>query len=102
MGKRTNKKKEKERKNLENAKPTCKFYANGRCNKNNDCNLSSMSSRSSSRGDLQVKGKTELRQSSFVNDAANNWNTAPNIIKQSKSLFSAKREIKKFVQTLPI
>ena len=65
-------------------------------------NLSSMSSRSSSRGDLQVKGKTELRQSSFVNDAANNWNTAPNIIKQSKSLFSAKKEIKKFVQTLPI
>ena len=61
-----------------------------------------MSSRASTRGDLIVKGKTELRQSSFVNDAAKNWNTAPINITQSKSLSNAKREIKKFAQTLPL
>ena len=55
-----------------------------------------MTSRASSRGDLMVKGKTELRQSAFVNDAAKIWNNAPNSIKQSKSLSGAKREIKKF------
>ena len=63
---------------------------------------SHMSSRATSRSDIIVKGKIELRQSSFVNDAAKNWNIAPNIIKQSKSLSCAKREIKKIVQTLPI
>ena len=61
-----------------------------------------MPSRATSRGDIIFKGKTELRQSSFVNDAAKNWNSAPNNIKQSKSLSCAKREIKKFVLTLPI
>ena len=40
-----------------------------------------MTSRASSRGDLMVKGKTELRQSAFVNDAAKIWNNAPNSIK---------------------
>ena len=61
-----------------------------------------MISRSSKKGDLIVNGKTELRQSSFKNDAAKNWNNAPEIIKQSKTLYSAKTLIKKFVQTLPI
>ena len=59
-----------------------------------------MSSRASTLGNLIVKGKTELRQSSFVNDAAKNWNNAPINITQSKSLSNAKREIKIFVQTL--
>ena len=53
-----------------------------------------MISRASSRGDLVVKGKTELRQSAFVNDAAKTWNNAPNAIKHNKSLSGAKREIK--------
>ena len=57
-----------------------------------------MSSKATTLGDIIVKGKTELRQSSFVNYAAKNWNEAPNNIKQSKSLSWAKREIKKFVQ----
>ena len=61
-----------------------------------------MISRSSKKGDLIVNGKTELRQSSLKNDAAKNWNNAPEIIKQSKTLYSAKTLIKKFVQTLPI
>ena len=61
-----------------------------------------MISRASSRGDLVIKGKTELRQSAFVNDAAKTWNNAPNAIKLNKSLSGAKREIKQFVLTLPI
>ena len=65
-------------------------------------NHNHMISRASSRRDLVVKGKTELRQSAFVNDAAKTWNNAPNAIKLNKSLSGAKREIKKFVLTLPI
>ena len=61
-----------------------------------------MISRSSKKGDVIVNGKTELRQSSFKNDAAKNWNHAPECIKLCKSLHSAKNLIKKFVQTLPI
>ena len=61
-----------------------------------------MLSRAASRGDLLVKGKTELRQSTFINDASKIWNNAPLTIKQSKTISSAKIEIKKFVKTLPI
>ena len=49
-----------------------------------------MISRSSKKGDVIVNGKTELRQSSFKNDAAKNWNHAPECIKLCKSLHSAK------------
>ena len=56
-----------------------------------------MLSRAASRGDLLVKGKTELRQSTFINDASKIWNNAPLTIKQSKTISSAKIEIKKFV-----
>ena len=61
-----------------------------------------MISRSSKKGALIVNGKSELRQSSFKNDAAKNWNNAPECIKQCKSLYSAKKLIKKYVQALPI
>ena len=61
-----------------------------------------MVSRATSRGDLLVYGKTELRQSSFKNDAAKIWNNAPENIKLCKTLLGAKSLIKKFVQNLPI
>ena len=61
-----------------------------------------MLSRAASRGDLLVKGKTELRQSSFINDAAKIWNSAPLNIKLCKTISSEKTAIKKFVKTLPI
>ena len=38
----------------------------------------------------------------FINDAARLWNLAPRAIKECKSLFTVKKEIKKFVLTLPL
>ena len=38
----------------------------------------------------------------FINDGIKAWNKAPDAIKNCNSLFSAKREIKKFVKTLQI
>ena len=43
-----------------------------------------------------------IKQSAFANDAAKTWNNAPNAIKLNKTMSGAKREIKKFVLTLPI
>ena len=47
-------------------------------------------------------GYTQINQSTFIKDATKHWNIAPIEIKQCKTLFSAKHEIKKFVKTLPI
>ena len=41
-------------------------------------------------------------QATFYSDAARLWNKAPDPIKNSKTLYGAKKEIKKFVLTLPI
>ena len=51
---------------------------------------------------LIVVGKSLKLQSTFHSDAENLWNKAPDAIKNSKTLHSAKREIKKFIITLPI
>ena len=39
---------------------------------------------------------------SFKGDAIRLWNKAPEVIKSTKTLGTAKTEIKKFVKTLPI
>ena len=46
-------------------------------------------------------GQSELCKKTFLNDAAHVWNVAPEAIKESKSLYTAKKAIKLFVQTLP-
>ena len=51
---------------------------------------------------LVVVGKGLKLQSTFYSDAANMWNKAPDAIKNSKTLHSAKRDIKKYILTLPI
>ena len=51
---------------------------------------------------LMEAGVSEMSKRTFVNDGIKLWNKCPNEIKNSKSLFSAKREIKKFVANLPI
>ena len=51
---------------------------------------------------LIVVGKSLKLQSTFYSDAARVWNKAPDAIKNSKTLHSAKSEIKKFIITLPI
>ena len=58
--------------------------------------------RSIQKESLIVVGKGLKLQSTFYSDAARLWNKLLNAIKNSKSLFSAKKEIKKFIWTLPI
>ena len=43
-----------------------------------------------------------IEDSQIIGDASRLWNRAPEVIKISKTLCSAKNEIKKFVVTLPI
>ena len=45
---------------------------------------------------------SKLEDSTFMNDAAKLWNLAPQSIKDCKSVFSAKKEIKKFITSLPL
>ena len=71
------------------------------CQKISD-KLGSNSTRASSRGDLILKASTHKSQGTFLNDAIKIWNEAPFSIKNSKSLATAKKEIKKFVVTLPV
>ena len=47
-------------------------------------------------------GRSNLTQSTCISDAIKLWNAAPGAITESKSLYQAKREIKKFVRSLPI
>ena len=58
--------------------------------------------RGAHRGDLVIEASTVKSQATFLNDAFKLWNAASNEIKNSKSLAIAKKEIKKFVKTLPI
>ena len=71
------------------------------CQKISD-KLGSNSTRASSRGDLILEASTHKSQGTFLNDAIKIWNEAPFSIKNSKSLATAKKEIKKFVVTLPV
>ena len=50
---------------------------------------------------LVEHGLSELWKKTFLNDAAHVWNVTPESIKSAKSLYSAKKAIKTFVQTLP-
>ena len=47
-------------------------------------------------------GRTKLTQSTCISDAIKLWNEAPVEITESKTLYQAKREIKKFAKTLPV
>ena len=53
-------------------------------------------------GKLIEEGSSKLTINSFVGDAIRLWNNAPEEIKKTKSIYSAKLEIKKIVMTLPI
>ena len=50
---------------------------------------------------LVEHGLSELCKKTFLNDAAHVWNVTPESIKSAISLYSAKKAIKTFVQTLP-
>ena len=44
----------------------------------------------------------KILTSTFVNDTAKLWNIAPESIKQSESVYSAKKNIKIYTSSLPI
>ena len=67
-----------------------------------DLNSVTMSTRAATRGDLVLQGKNELCTTSFLQDSARIWNNAPNDIKDCNSIYKAKKNIKKFVHTLPL
>ena len=58
--------------------------------------------RASNRGDLIIEASMLKSQATFLNDTFKIWNEAPTIVKTSKPLPVAKKEIRKFVTTLPI
>ena len=48
------------------------------------------------------KASSTISQATFLNDAIKIWNKAPIKIKNCVTLISAKREIRKYVMTLPL
>ena len=58
--------------------------------------------RACSNGKLVEKGKSTLSQATFLNDACKIWNSAPDVIKNCQTIWSAKNQIKKLVITLPV
>ena len=51
---------------------------------------------------LLETGKSVNSKKTFITDGVKLWNRCPASIRQCDSLFSAKKEIKKFVNTLPV
>ena len=47
-------------------------------------------------------GKTNITQKTCVSDSIHLWNKAPQKIKECKSLYQAKKEIKAYVKLLPV
>ena len=58
--------------------------------------------KSSNKPEINIKGQSKIQSCTFFNDAAHIWNEAPISIRESKTLFSAKKNIKLFVKSLPI
>ena len=61
-----------------------------------------MNTRSRNVGLLKEEKTTYRSQKTFTNDAIHIWNKIPVTIKNSLSLYSAKKEIKAFLASLPI
>ena len=63
---------------------------------------STLTTRSQSRGDVEIMGVSRLRRVSFVHQAAQLWNMLPMDIKELKSEAVAAKKIKLFVRALPV
>ena len=61
------------------------------------CNLRSALSKA-----LKPIGKSRIVESTFMSDAVKVWNATPQCIQECKSLFTVKKEINKFVRSLPL
>ena len=51
---------------------------------------------------VDIKGHSKIQSQTFINDAALMWNNAPSAIKDCKTIGSVKKQIKIFIQSLPI
>ena len=58
--------------------------------------------KNSNKPDLVINGNSDTQSKTFFNDAAKLWNVAPNNIRSCKTLNTAKKFIKMYIQTLPI
>ena len=58
--------------------------------------------RSTTSGLLPELGRSKVSKATFLNDGSRLWNLAPKELKMCSSKYSVQKEIKKFVQTLPI
>ena len=58
--------------------------------------------RTNTRREMQEGGRLKIIRESFCRDTGRLWNRAPKEIKQSISIQTAKKEIKKYCKTLPI
>ena len=61
-----------------------------------------MGLRSMATGKLNEMSGSDKLKSTHINDGAKAWNMALRTIKNCKSIYSAKKEINKFVKTLPV
>ncbi len=61
-----------------------------------------METRSVTRGDLTEAGRSTRAKKSFMCDAAKVWNKAPEKIRASKTLTTAKKAIRDHCKSLPI
>ena len=57
--------------------------------------------KSSNKPDLVINGTSLIQSNSFINDAARVWNTAPQAIKECKSIGTVKKLIRKYIVNLP-
>ena len=58
--------------------------------------------KTSNKPELITNGNSRIQENTFYNDAAQLWNAAPKSIKNCKTAFSAKKQIKLFVKSLPL
>ena len=58
--------------------------------------------RSITNGKLLEIGISSLAKDTFYNDAVKAWNAAPEVIKNCTTIWTAKKQIKSFVKSLPI
>ena len=69
--------------------------------KNKNTNDSAMISRSKIEGKLLMKHGSDNLKATFKNDGITVWNNTPENVKRCKSILTAKKYIKDFVNTLP-
>ena len=58
--------------------------------------------RSNTQEKMETTGISNLSQNSFIEDSRRLWNLMPTQVKQARSIYMAKKEIKTFCKSLPI